>query len=118
MRRAGRGRCGQQRSTGAGRDVVMGQAGRLGERLRRYREAAGYSQEELAERAGLTANAISALERGERKRPYPDTVRRLAAALGLSEDERLELVAAVARARGRAARSSAPEPGALPRATV
>ena len=39
--------------------------------LRRYREATGLAQEELAERAGLTAGAIGAPERGERKRPYP-----------------------------------------------
>ena len=51
----------------------------FGERLRRHREVAGYSQEQLAARAGLSANAIGALERGERKRPYPDTLRRLAA---------------------------------------
>jgi predicted ATPase/DNA-binding XRE family transcriptional regulator len=72
---------------------------RFGERLRHFREAAGYSQEELADRAGLSANAISALERGERKRPYPDTLRRLAEALGLSEDARAELTAAAVGAR-------------------
>ena len=46
--------------------------------------AAGLSQEELASRAGLTAEAIGALERGERKRPH--TVRSLADALGLAGD--------------------------------
>ena len=40
------------------------------------------SQEELAERAGLSTHAISALERGTRTRPYPHTLRSLAAALG------------------------------------
>jgi predicted ATPase/transcriptional regulator with XRE-family HTH domain len=70
---------------------VTAQRERFGERLRRLREAAGFSQEELAERAGLSANAISALERGERKRPYPDTLRRLAEALGLSDDARAAL---------------------------
>ena len=58
----------------------------FGERLRRYREVAGYSQEQLASRAGLSANAVGALERGERKRPYPDTLRRLADALDLGEE--------------------------------
>src|SRR5690242_3717047 len=67
----------------------------FGERLRRYREGAALSQEALAERAGLTATAISALERGERRRPYPNTVRALADALGLDERERAELAAAV-----------------------
>jgi transcriptional regulator with XRE-family HTH domain len=45
-------------------------SGSFGEQLRRYRETMGLSQEELAERAGLTANAVGALERGERRRPY------------------------------------------------
>ena len=67
----------------------------FGERLRRLREAAGLTQEELAERSGLTAKAIGALERGERRRPYPTTVRALADALGLSREERDGLVGAV-----------------------
>lgn len=37
------------------------------------REAAGLTQQELAERAGLSTNGIGALERGERQRPYPHT---------------------------------------------
>jgi transcriptional regulator with XRE-family HTH domain len=67
--------------------------GRFGDRLRALREAAGYSQEALAERAGLSTKAISAIERGERKRPYPDTVRRLADALELGEADRAGLIA-------------------------
>ncbi len=66
----------------------------FGERLRRLREAAGYSQEHLAERAGISANAVGALERGERRRPYPGTIRRLADALGLDDEARLALTAA------------------------
>ena len=73
----------------------MGQDISFGARLRRLREAAGLSQEELAERAGLSRKAISVLERGERKRPYPHTVRSLADALGLPEDERASLLASV-----------------------
>lgn len=46
------------------------------------------TREELASKAGLTAKAISALERGERKRPHPHTVRSLADALGLLDTER------------------------------
>jgi predicted ATPase/DNA-binding XRE family transcriptional regulator len=68
----------------------------FGERLRRMRVAAGLSQEALAERAGLSAQAIGALETGKRRRPYPHTVAALAAALGLSERER----AALTEARG------------------
>ncbi|MDQ3524731.1 MAG: helix-turn-helix domain-containing protein [Chloroflexota bacterium] len=81
---------------------MAGQRERFGEQLRVYREAAGYSQEELAERAGLSANAVGALERSERKRPYPDTIRRLAEALGLSDDAR-SAFAAASRAGGSAA---------------
>jgi predicted ATPase/DNA-binding XRE family transcriptional regulator len=56
--------------------------------LRRLREAAGLTQEELAARAGLAAKGVGALERGERKHPYPHTVRVLADALGLEGAER------------------------------
>src|SRR3712207_2171549 len=72
----------------------------FGGRLRRLREAAGLTQEELAGRAGLTRNAVGALERGERRRPYPHTVRALADALDLSGDERASLLAAVPRPDG------------------
>jgi predicted ATPase/transcriptional regulator with XRE-family HTH domain len=72
----------------------------FGERLRQLREAAGLTQEELASRASLTAKAISALERGERKRPYPHTVRALADALELSERDRSALTEAVPKRDG------------------
>ncbi len=64
-------------------------------RLRRLREAAGLTQEELAMRSGLSVDAVSALERGLRRRPYPHTVRSLADALGLEEGKRAALLAAV-----------------------
>src|SRR6185312_1533387 len=60
----------------------------FGEQLRRLRVAAGLSQEALAERAGLSVQAIGALETGKRRRPYPNTIAALADALGLSERER------------------------------
>ncbi len=86
-------------------------APKFGGRLRRLREAAGLSQEELASRAGLTAKAISLLERGERKRPYPHTVRSLADALGLSEEERAVLTGAIpGRTSGDGAPVSTPVP--------
>jgi predicted ATPase/DNA-binding XRE family transcriptional regulator len=71
------------------------EATQFGTRLRRLREAAGFTQEELASKAGLSARAISVLERGERKRPYPHTVRSIADALALTEEERSALFAAV-----------------------
>jgi predicted ATPase/DNA-binding XRE family transcriptional regulator len=75
--------------------VSRAQDAPFGARLRRLREAAGLTQEELAQRASLTAKGISDLERGARNRPYPHTVRSLADALELSEDERAALFAAV-----------------------
>jgi predicted ATPase/DNA-binding XRE family transcriptional regulator len=72
----------------------------FGATLRELRDAAGLTQEELASRAGLTAKAVSALERGARKRPYPHTVRALAEALDLSDDERAVLIEAVPRRDG------------------
>jgi predicted ATPase/transcriptional regulator with XRE-family HTH domain len=80
---------------GESRSTVFGQDVSFGARLRRLREAAGLTQEELAQRAGLSRKAISVLERGERKRPYPHTVRSLADALGLPEEERASLLVAV-----------------------
>ena len=67
------------------------------QRLRRLRETAGLTQEELALGAELSPNAISDLERGKRRRPHPHTVRSLADALELSEEEHASLVAAVPR---------------------
>jgi predicted ATPase/DNA-binding XRE family transcriptional regulator len=69
----------------------------FGERLRLFREAAGLSQDGLAERAGLSPKAIGALERGERQRPYPNTIRALADALGLNERDRAALAATIPR---------------------
>ena len=93
---------------------MAGEEAPFGERLRRLREAAGLTQEELASRAGLTAKAVSALERGERKRPYPHTVRSLADALGLSEGERLDLQAAIPRRGVETPASSAAVPASVP----
>lgn len=55
----------------------------FGQRLRALREAAGLSQEELAERADLHWTYISGIERG-RRNPGLNTLGRLARALGLS----------------------------------
>ena len=92
--------------------MSRGQDAPFGARLRRLREAAGLTQEELAQRAGLTARGISDLERGARNRPYPHTVRSLADALELTEDERAALFAAVSK-RGRSAPAAVLEPALL-----
>ncbi|HEX7102709.1 MAG TPA: helix-turn-helix transcriptional regulator, partial [Nitrolancea sp.] len=55
----------------------------FGELLRRDRLLAGLSQEALAERAGLSVDAIRALERGRRTAPRPETIGLLADALAL-----------------------------------
>ena len=88
-------------------DATAGAPSGFGEHLRALREAAGLTQEELAERAGLTARGVGALERGDRRRPYPHTVRALATALGLSEAAGAELVRAT-RKHGGTARSPTP----------
>jgi transcriptional regulator with XRE-family HTH domain len=83
--------------------MVSGQV-LLGGLLREYRSAANLTQEELAERAGLSVQAISMLERGARRTPRTNTVEALSDALRLDASQREMLVAA---ARGK------PEPGAL-----
>ena len=55
--------------------------------LRRYRVAAGLSQEALADQAGLSLRGVSDLERGLSRAPSLHTLGRLADALGL-EGER------------------------------
>ena len=67
--------------------------GSFGAHLKALREAAGFTQEELASIAGISVQAISALERGERRRPHVETVRALSAALDLKGEARDALVA-------------------------
>ena len=56
----------------------------FGEHLKALREAAGFTQDELATIAGLSVHAVSAIERGERRRPRLETLRALGAALDLT----------------------------------
>jgi non-specific serine/threonine protein kinase len=79
----------------------------FGELLRQHRLAAALAQDELAERAALSRRAISDLERGAHKAPYPATVRQLADALALDESQRAALLLA---ARGSTADQSSPLP--------
>jgi transcriptional regulator with XRE-family HTH domain len=69
----------------------------FGTLLRRYRQAAGLSQEELAERAGLSARTVGDLERGGSHAPRKDTVELLAEALDLGVPERAALAEAAQR---------------------
>jgi predicted ATPase/DNA-binding XRE family transcriptional regulator len=81
--------------------------------LQRYRAAAGLSQEGLAERAALSRRGISDLERGERRSPHAETVRRLADALSLSLTDRSALLAG-AHAATTVATSQVPQRLPLP----
>lgn len=96
----------------------------FGSRLRAGRLAGGLSQEQLAERSGLSVHAISELERGRTRWPHPGSVQRLADALGLTGQERSEFVSAAGRRLHRVAaakRGSATSdvvPRQLPRAVT
>ena len=74
-----------------------GTRGQFGDLLRTLRLAAALSQEDLAERAGISLRGLSDLERGERRRPRMDTVHRLAEALGLEEGAKAAFVQSVVR---------------------
>ncbi|HET9896598.1 MAG TPA: tetratricopeptide repeat protein [Streptosporangiaceae bacterium] len=59
----------------------------FGELLRRFRRAAGLTQEELAALTGLSVRTISGMEAGRTARPYRRSVRLLTEALGLAEHD-------------------------------
>jgi transcriptional regulator with XRE-family HTH domain len=67
--------------------VNAGEQLTFGDLLRRHRNAAGLTQEDLAERSGLSVDTISLLERGEHRRPHRYTMQSLADALGLSRND-------------------------------
>jgi transcriptional regulator with XRE-family HTH domain len=52
----------------------------LSQNVRLYRETIGFSQEELAEKAGISSPFLGAIERGE-KWPGPETLAGIAAGL-------------------------------------
>jgi len=82
--------------------IPTDEPGSFGEVLRRYRLAAGLTQEALAEQAGLSARGIADLERGVRRLPHPHTVQRLVDALGLDDARRAELLLSRQQQAGRA----------------
>lgn len=69
----------------------------FGTLLRRYRLAAGLTQEELAERAGISRRSLGDMERGVVHAPRKDTVRLLTEALALALPERAALAEAARR---------------------
>jgi transcriptional regulator with XRE-family HTH domain/tetratricopeptide (TPR) repeat protein len=87
----------------------------LSEVLRAFRARAGLTQAALAEKAGLSEQAISVLERGTRSRPRMDTIRSLTKALDLTPAEADQFLS-VARGKSHAAKAS--EPTVLPSAVT
>jgi predicted ATPase/DNA-binding XRE family transcriptional regulator len=86
--------------------VEAGEHSVFGDLLRHHRQAAGLTQEDLAERAGLSVDTISLLERGEHRRPHRYTMQSLAEALGLSPRNRVRFETA---ARKPIVRTGAPD---------
>ncbi len=78
--------------------------------LRQFRLAAGLTQEELAEKTGLSARGISDLERGTRLHPRADTLELLTMTLNLAESDRAMFVAAARPDRAASIAAGAAEP--------
>ncbi|MGW5053444.1 tetratricopeptide repeat protein [Actinokineospora sp. NPDC004072] len=62
-------------------------AASFGEALRAHRLRARLTQQQLAERSGISVRALRYIERGSVGHPRPDSVRKLAAAVGVAPDE-------------------------------
>jgi transcriptional regulator with XRE-family HTH domain len=58
--------------------------GTIGEVIKALREARGWNQTELAQRAGLPASHINQIERGKKKNPTQHTLEALAGAFDMS----------------------------------
>ncbi len=74
----------------------------FGSLLRRYRIAAGLSQEGLAERARISMQAVGALERGHRRAPQRETLSLLVEALALDPEQRASFEAVARQSAARA----------------
>ena len=59
----------------------------IGDNIRRIRKNAGMSQQDLAERCGISKSQLSRLESGEQKNPTIQTIIPIATAVGVSLDE-------------------------------
>lgn len=64
----------------------------VGMLIERHRRKAGLTQESLAERSGISVRALRDIERDRVRHPHTGSLRRLAAALGLSAEELGELL--------------------------
>ncbi|HSR22858.1 MAG TPA: helix-turn-helix domain-containing protein, partial [Candidatus Eisenbacteria bacterium] len=94
--------------------MAMSEDRSFGELLAGHRAAAQLTQEELADRAGLSVHAISLLERGLRTSPRGSTVALLAGALQLGQSERAALTAAARRRPARPATTVVPPDLGMP----
>ena len=88
-------------------------SGSFGDALRHHRLKAGLTQEELGERSGLSVRAISHLECSRSANPYKRTVRRLAAALKLTDAEQDSLADLASRSPSAAAAPPQQLPGTI-----
>src|SRR6266849_8693399 len=81
----------------------------FGALLRHHRQVAGLTQQQLAERAGMSVHGVQKLERGA-THPYRDTAQRLIAALQLEAEDKSSFEAAVAPVRRHSATPAAEPP--------
>jgi DNA-binding SARP family transcriptional activator/tetratricopeptide (TPR) repeat protein/DNA-binding XRE family transcriptional regulator len=66
-------------------------SGSFGDVLRAHRVRGGLTQQELSRRAGVSVRAVRDIEQGRVRLPHQDSVRRLAAAVGLNPAEATSL---------------------------
>jgi transcriptional regulator with XRE-family HTH domain/tetratricopeptide (TPR) repeat protein len=90
--------------------LVGGPTRDLAEYVRGLRGAAGLSQDDVAERAGLSVRTLRNIETGRIGRPQRATLNLLAAALGADPDQREHLIRLAAGESG----TAAPPPAQLP----
>lgn len=58
----------------------------IGQRIQQRRQRLNWTQEDLARESGVRQATISRIEKGQRKNPGADVVRRFARALGVTAD--------------------------------
>lgn len=59
----------------------------LAERIKKFRKQKGWTQQKLAEKTGLSFNAITKIEQGRAEHPTLKTLIKLADVFGISIDE-------------------------------
>ena len=78
------------RSTQSPRRVLMGLSKKIAYRLRTLREAAGLSQQEVADKSELSLSLIAKMEQGRKADPRASTILALAGALGVRPGQLIE----------------------------